>query len=210
MAIPKRKRPWETSFDFWMMSDRVEHYFKLKTISLDRAVFIAIGMLPERYEPPFPVFFLDGIPFLQSDSHGWEGDDPDVFWSWMDDCKERWISDGGTADGLNLRQFIEWVTREYGEPHWLPELRNSGVWDEWTGRDALQLQNPLTRTPEQWRAHVKKVLQEHDGNQTQAAKALGISRARVGQLVGPPPDRKGLAGNPQDPFGIAAAPRRKR
>jgi len=59
------------------------------------------------------------------------------------------------------------------------------------------------RSPEQWREQVADVLDKHNGNKTKAAKELGISRVRVGQLVNVPSssDRKPLTALPQDPFG---------
>ncbi len=60
-------------------------------------------------------------------------------------------------------------------------------------------------TPEKWREYVGGVLAKHNGNKTHAAKEIGISRARVGQLINNPEktDRKPLAFSVQDPFGIA-------
>jgi hypothetical protein len=73
-----------------------------------------------------------------------------------------------------------------------------------TGGNASDYRNS-TSTPEEWRANVAKVLSKHNGNKAHAAKELGISRARVGQLVSSPGkvDRKPLTLSAQDPFGMA-------
>jgi hypothetical protein len=74
-------------------------------------------------------------------------------------------------------------------------------------RIRLDLEADPDRTPEQWRAHVKEVLEKHNGNKTHAAKELGITRTRVGQLTTTDKvERKPLALSPQDPFGIAKKP----
>ncbi len=64
------------------------------------------------------------------------------------------------------------------------------------------------KSPEAHRARVIEVVAKHNGNQTHAAKELGISRSRVGQLIknSEKADRKPLAFSPQDPFGIAKKP----
>jgi hypothetical protein len=63
-------------------------------------------------------------------------------------------------------------------------------------------------TPEQWRACVADAVVRHNGNKTQAATELGITRQRVSQLTNNPDKtgRKPLAFSAQDPFGMANKP----
>jgi len=210
--IPTRRRGWRADISTWMMMlDRLEHYCRLKSISLDRAALIAVGILPETWEGAFVVFWIDGDPFLSSTNDGREGDDADAIWGWVVDCKERWISVGKEAERINLVEFIDWVSREYQKPHWLEYLENSGHWGAWTSSDELST-SFKDMSPDARREHVSKVLVKHGGNQTHAGKELGISRTRIGQLIGntKKESRKPLAFSPQDPFGIATKPASKK
>lgn len=178
-----------------MFLDRVEHYFRLKSISLDRAAFLAVGLIPEVYEgfgvPWFDVLFI-------SNANGYSrGDDADEVWQWMADCKERWVSGGGPSDGLNLREFIDWVCAEYEQPHWLPSLVASGDWERWTS-------DRHHATPEARRALAERLLEKHNGNQSAAAREMGVSRTRINQLLARPEKAQPLALKASDPFSLVA------
>ncbi len=195
-GIYKRKRPWRDSF-CWEFMDRVEHYFRLKSIPLDKAVFLAVGLIPEKYEgwgvPWFDTIFI-------SNARGYEpGDDADAVWQWMEDCKDRWESEGRPTEGLNLREFIDWVSTEYETPHWMRELQASGEWEEWTAHLAV------STSPDR-RALARDLLAKHHGNKSAVAREMGISRTRVGQLVDDAKPTQPLAVAASDPFGISCKP----
>jgi hypothetical protein len=118
MQIPKRKKPWLGPAASWFCCDRVEHYLKLRTVDLDQAAFLTIGMLPEVWNLPFTVMWFDG-PFLSSDKEGWKGDDSDTQWGFMEDVKAQWRSAGGAENGIDLRAFLQWVEATFERPHWI-------------------------------------------------------------------------------------------
>lgn len=65
------------------MRDRLEHYCCLKTISLDNAALLAVGILPEKPDDLIPIWWIDGTPLMTSDSSGWQGDDSDAIFQWV-------------------------------------------------------------------------------------------------------------------------------
>ncbi len=59
-------------------------------------------------------------------------------------------------------------------------------------------------TPEKYRKKVQHVVEKHGGNKTKAAKELGITPQRVGQLLKAREGPKPLSFNAHDPFGKVA------
>ena len=124
MHIPSRKMPWNRDTHGWMCFARVEHYLRMKVVDLDAAAYLALGLLPELWEPPYSVMWFD-VPF--SKRHIKDGDHETV-WQWMADAKELWVSCGGTADKVDLWEFLEWVESTYEAPHWLSAVQASEMW----------------------------------------------------------------------------------
>lgn len=70
-----------------------------------------------------------------------------------------------------------------------------------------------TETPEQYRARVQSVLDEHNGNKSAAGRELGITRQRVSQLTTAKASSgkvRQVANTANDPFGQAQQTREKR
>lgn len=126
MNIPSRRKPWTGPTTSWMWADRLEHYLRLHSVDLDRAAFLAVGLIPEKFEPPWTVMWFDG-PFLSRDKQGWEGDDADAIWGWMDDAKAQWTAAGGERSGIDLRAFLGWIEATYGRPGWLAIAEAEGM-----------------------------------------------------------------------------------
>jgi len=113
MQIPKRKQPWDGRVEDWFCGDRVEHYLRLRTVDLEVAAFLVVGMLPEIWEGLSKVMWFDG-PYLKSG-----GNDPDEIWGFMEDLKAQWKAAGGSDDGIDFRAFLKWVEVTFERPHWL-------------------------------------------------------------------------------------------
>lgn len=64
-------------------------------------------------------------------------------------------------------------------------------------------------SPAERRQHVAEILKECDGNKSEAARRLGISRTRVDQLLAPPGSRKGSQKKPAGPFDMLLGPEGK-
>lgn len=200
--IYRRRDPWSEDTDFWIFIDRVEHYFRLKTVSLDDAAMLVAGIIPEHYTGfGFPWF--DTI-FISNTGDYDRGDDREALLQWLQDCKDRWLSDGRPSERINFYEFVQWVTREYEQPHWMPALERSGKWGTWTAH-LVTLEAPT----EDRRAMAHALLEKHDGNKAAVAREMGISRTRVNQLLSDNKlavraERKPLTTTPSDPFGLAA------
>ena len=193
-----------------MHVDRLEHYCRLKLISLDRAALIAVGILPEKRYVDTPVHWIDGGQVRGDDVKGWTGDDVDEIFQWVKDCKERWISQGKPREGISLVEFINWVSVEYESPQWLKHLEERGLWQKWTADSTLPIEEPETEAERLKR--VLEVLAKHNGSKTAAGEELGMSRQRVHQytLKKKNNDCKPPANSAQDPFGLSEKPASKK
>ena len=125
-------------------------------------------------------------------------------------------------DGENLREWLDSDDAVFSDQtfsreqlsRWLKAINAKSVYQFLSDTPLRAELETSTKSedyepsPAERRTNVREVLAKHNGNQTQAAKELGISRARVGQLIKNPGNsgRKPLAFSAQDPFGMAKKP----
>jgi hypothetical protein len=79
--------------------------------------------------------------------------------------------------------------------YWLKEIQLTSV---------FEFGDTTTATsPEARRLKVRELMEKHQGNKAAVARELGITRQRVGQLIGDRNvGRKALRPTAQDPFGL--------
>ena len=84
-----------------------------------------------------------------------------------------------------IEQMVVLSDKEIIEPHDLPHFIKDGSAESGTGSEAAAPveENKLTSLSDMEKEHIKKVLKSTKGNQTQAAKMLGISRRTLYQKI---------------------------
>ena len=126
--------------------------------------------------------------------------------TWLEgnEVKSAYEFDGGQRVAVTPLEGNWYAKALAGENAEVIKLSTSIRVDE-NNTDSTSLgKRPLS--PAEWRARVLDIVKRHGGNKTKAAAELGITRQRVGQLLGKTVDvdlkRKPLAFSPQDPFGL--------
>jgi hypothetical protein len=104
----------------------------------------------------------------------------------------RWLDEA--LDRFQHQKFHRWHIEDWLDDNNIPSEFDFGG----------AMAGASTESPEERRERVREMLRDQSGNKSAVARAMGVSRQRVDQLLGEKSSKgKPLRINPQDPFGLA-------